>query len=97
MMYLAGSPLFWGIRFLGEPGPLPLPLPFSLSASKAPFSFLDHPGGSSEKNKTEKQLFLELILKGYDSAKGSGDGAVLGAGGVGLRMLSWRQLMLIEL
>nr|XP_012418717.1 PREDICTED: histone-lysine N-methyltransferase 2B-like [Odobenus rosmarus divergens] len=45
-------------------------VPGSLAGSKAPFP--DHPGGSSEKNK--KQLFLELIPKGYDSAKGSGDG-----------------------
>lgn len=37
--------------------------------------------------KKEKQFFLEFILKEYDSAKWSGEGATLGAGRLGLRTL----------
>ena len=37
--------------------------------------------------KKEKQFFLEFILKEYDSAKWSGEGAALGAGRLGLRTL----------
>ena len=84
-----GQPVILGDRVLGgKRDPLPSPHPFSLSASKAPFPFPDHPRGSSaKKDKKEKQFCLEFMFKEYDSAKWSGEGAALGAGRLGLRML----------
>lgn len=66
--YLVVSPFFWGIRA----GPSQSHF-LSLSQHLSPHSYSwIIPGVVQKKNK--KQLLLELMHKGYNSAKGHGDG-----------------------